>query len=281
MKQKKGIITIAIGKKYANQAKYLAYSCMLHVPHILRAVITDKPEMLSDYYDFVLPYHRDYSDPFMTKTRLPLYTPFEETLYMDADCLVINNIDSLWANLEEQPFVYEGALFENGEWYFDIAQIIRQLSIPWIPKFNSGMLLFNNSEKAKSIFDTAFYYFTHQKDTGIDVAFFRGTSYPDEPFLAISLAKHDAKPLEDYGRFAHAMMRASNIHLDVIKGFAFFAKSSGTPVFPLIVHFCGKFGQLLYFREKLRLFFCFNPPVYSLFVAVCTGIRNLVKKKSS
>jgi hypothetical protein len=277
MPPSRGLITIAIGKKYISQARYLAYSALVHTPHILRAVVTDKPELLADFYDMVIPHNPDYGDPFATKMRLYLYTPFEETLYVDADSLVIHNFDSYWACLAGQSFVYEGTLLHEGEWYFDINKIIRQLSLPWIPKFNSGMFLFRNDETAKAVFDTAFDYLTNQKEKNLGVDFFRGTMLPDEPFLAIALAQHGIKPVDDHGRFAKSLIGAKNIHVNVVKGFAFFIKNEKM-VFPLIVHYCGRFGRFLLFWESLKLYFYFNSPVSRFVMNIFAMIRKLFKK---
>jgi hypothetical protein len=273
----RGLITIAIGKKYISQARNLAYSALLRVPHVMRAVVTDRPELLADFYDMVIPHNLDYGDPFAAKTRLYLYTPFEETLYVDADSLVMHNFDSYWSYLAGQSFVYEGAMLHEGEWYFDINKIIRQLSLPWIPKFNSGMFLFKNDETAKAIFDTAFGYLTNQKERNLGVDFFRGAMLPDEPFLAIALAQHGIKPVDDHGRFAKSLIGAKNIHVNAVKGFAFFIKNDRA-VFPLIVHYCGRFGRFLLFWESLKLHFYFNPPLSTFTMNVFSMVRKLFKK---
>jgi hypothetical protein len=277
MEISKGLITIAIGEKYVRQARYLAYSALLHTPHALRAVVTDKPELLTDLYDIVISHNPDYGDPFATKTRLYLYTPFEETLYVDADSLIIHNFDSYWTCLAGQSFVYEGTLLQEGEWYFDIDKIIRQLSLPWIPKFNSGMFLFRNDETTRAVFDTAFDYLANQKEKNLGVDFFRGTMLPDEPFLAIALAQHGIKPADDHGRFAKSLIGAKNIHINVIKGFAFFIKNERA-VFPLIVHFCGRFGRFLLFWESSKLYFYFTPPFSTFIINVLSLVRRILKK---
>jgi hypothetical protein len=271
---KEGIITIAIGKKYISQAKYLALSALLNAPHIMRAVITDKPEALVKCYDFVIPYNAEYGDPFATKTRLYLYTPFERTLYMDADSLIINNIDFYWNYLEDNPFVYNGSLITEGEWYFNIKEIIKQTDVKWLPLFNSGMFLFKKNIITKQVFDTAYDYLIHQNERGMAVEFFRGKMLPDEPFLAIALAKNNVKPVEDYGRFSRTLINTENIRIDVIKRFASFYKDDKF-VFPLIVHFCGNFGNLFYLREKLKLFFCFNSPMNRLSSSIFISIKKL------
>jgi hypothetical protein len=274
--QNKGLLTIAIGKKYTRQAKYLACSCVLHAPHILRSVITDNPNLLEHYYDLCIPYNPNFGDPFMTKTRLHLYTHFDKTLYLDADSLVINSIDDYWSALENRSFAYAGKMLTSGTWYLDIASLIRQISVPWLPQFNSGMFLFKKDEKTNAIFDTAYDYLLNQKAKNLNIDFFRKKMLPDEPFLSIALAKHGVKPVEDWGRFSRTLINAENIHLDVIKGIAHYTKDGNT-VFPQIVHFCGKFGNIFYAREKIKLNLYFNPPFQALFNCLISFTRKLWK----
>jgi hypothetical protein len=274
VKEGKGLLTIAIGEKYALQAKYLALSCILNTPQTIRSVITDCPEILGNYYDILIPYDDGESDPFSVKTRLFGYTPFEKTMYIDADSLVISSIDACWDVLERQFFAYAGDLLLDGTWYFDLHEVRKKIDTPWMPQLNSGMFIFDNSEEAKNIFETAYYYFINHRKENIMVPFFRGKSYPDEPFFSIALAKHGVKPIEDRGRFSRTLINAENIHVDVIKGIAFYNKD-GNVLFPHIVHFCGKFGNFFYCREKIKLNFYFNPPFQSLFSYLLSSIRRL------
>jgi len=260
MQLTKGIITIAIGKKYVKQAIFLARSCILNTPNTIRAVITDSPLVLKNYYDIILPWNNNNNyniDPFSVKTRIYEFSPFDKTLFIDADSLVFHPIDEYWNYLEENNYVYEGDKLTNGEWYFDIKKTCQLVQTSWLPKFNSGMFLFKKSEEAKNIFDTAYYYFVNHKKEGIDIPFFRGKNYPDEPALSIALAKHNIEPVIDYGRFSRTLIKSKNIHLNIKKRIAFFLKN-GKMVFPLIVHFCGRRNIPYYLREKLRLFFIFK-----------------------
>jgi hypothetical protein len=101
--------------------------------------------------------------------------------------------------------------------------------------------------------------------------------FPDEPFLAIALAQHGIQPVDDHGRFSKSLISAHNIHVNVIKGFAVFIKN-GRTVFPLIVHFCGRFGRFLLFWESLKLYFYFNSPVSILVMNILSIARKLLKK---
>jgi hypothetical protein len=278
MSIEKGILTIAIGKKYISQAKYLARSCMLHSPHTLRAVVTDNPKLLYAFYDILIPYNPDFGDPFTTKTCLYLYTPFEKTVFLDADSLVVNNIDSYWDALQHRSFAYNGKKIKNGFWYLDIARLINRLGVSWIPKFNSGMFIFDKTEKTKNIFETTYELMKTYTET--EIAFFRENMLPDEPFFAMALAKLGEEPFEDYGRFSRTLIDAKKIHLSTLKGIAWYFKDE-RPVFPLVVHFCGRFGGLLYFLEKIKLFFYFAQPVKKCLFFILSGIRNILKRKNN
>jgi len=247
----KGIITIAIGKKYIKQSKYLARSCILNANNTKRAVVTDSPDSLKSFYDIVIPWDNKV-DPFSLKTRIYEFSPFEYSLFIDADSLVYDSIDEYWSYLNENSYVYEGKLLKEGNWYFNIKEICRIINVEWIPKFNSGMILFKKCDEAKQIFDTAYYYFLNHKKEEIDIPFFRGTNYPDEPFFAIALSKNKKEPINDYGKFSRTLIKARNIHLNIMKRKTGFIKNE-TLIHPIIVHFCGRRGGFYYFFEKLRL----------------------------
>jgi hypothetical protein len=277
MKEKRGLLTVGIGKKYAGQAKYLALSSLIKSPNTLRAVITDYPEQLKKYYDIVIPYDKEFDDPFLIKTRLCQYSPFEKTLFVDADSLIVSSVDGYWEFLDNQTFAYHGKLLHDGVWYLDIKKTIGQFNLPWFPQLNSGMLLFDDSEKSRGVFETAYHFMKNQRDENINIDYFRGTFYPDEPFIALALAKHGVKPVDDHARFSRTLIDVSNVHLDILKRIALYSKDEKA-VFPHIVHFCGRFGNLIYRREKIRLFFYFNPPLFTLFIAFLALIRKAFKK---
>jgi hypothetical protein len=186
-------------------------------------------------------------------------------------------INSYWETLDEQSFVYEGRLISEGNWYLDVAKLIKQIQVPSIPKINSGFLLFKNDETTKSVFDMAYDYLVNQKERGLNIDFFRKNMLPDEPFISIALAKHDILPFQDYGRFSRCLNGTSRIHLNVIKRISFFVAYRQW-VHPHIVHFTGRFGRFLLFCESLKLYFYFNPPVSTFALNVLSMFRKLFKK---
>ncbi|MDR2210644.1 MAG: hypothetical protein LBO65_04145 [Spirochaetaceae bacterium] len=269
----RGILTIAIGRKFAIQARYLSISCMLHAPDIPRAVITDCPRMLEDYYDVVLPYKSEYGNPFASKTRLHLYTPFDMTLFLDADSLVVSSPGFCWKALEDSSFVYTGKLIKSGIWYFDVERTLKKTGFPWVPDFNSGMLLFKNDRAAQKVFDTACDFMGRPEE--FHVPFFRGDMLPDEPFFALSFAQFGIEPHGDYGRFSRTLIGAEKITINTVKGIARF-KKHGKPVFPMAVHFCGRLGMTAYAIEKLRLRLHFFSLLDRLIINPLARLRKIV-----
>jgi hypothetical protein len=276
---KAGIITIATGKKFVRQARYLALSCILHCPGIPRAVITDHERYFEPFFDIILKYKPELGSPFETKTRLHLYSPFEKTLYLDTDSLIFSDIRYYFDFLDDAPFFYYGIPRHEGIWYYDIERVKKEAGVGWIPEFNSGMLLFSKTNRAgfpsaETIFETAYTYM--KNPVFFDVGYFRKDMYPDEPFFALSFAKNELRPFDDHGRFSRTLIGATRIKLNVVKGFSRFKKHNSF-VFPSVVHFCGTLGKQFYFIEKARLFLHFHSPIYSLFGFILVLLRKLFK----
>ena len=149
---KKGILTLAVGKKFNKRAKYLAYSCILHSPTLPRAIITDNCKYFNGLYDVVIPYTADMGDPFFVKLNLQHYSPFFETLFLDSDTLVYMDLRFMWDYFDGQSIVYAGNCRKEGKWWFkEIADVLKYYNIPWIGQLNSGVFLFRKDETGMNI----------------------------------------------------------------------------------------------------------------------------------
>jgi hypothetical protein len=266
-----GLITIAVGKKYIKMAKYLAYSGILHSPSILRAVITDDCDTLKGLYDFVIQYKPELGDPFETKTRLHLYTPFSQTLFADADSMIFTDLTFLWKFLDDNTnFAYYGTIKTEGKWYGDIKKICEISHIPWLPKWNSGMFLFKNNTSGIQIFEHAYSSFQTLRE--LNLAVLRGKMMGDEPCFSIALAKFNQRPVkDDYSRMSRSLILTKKVKIDIIKGIAQFLKNDHLN-FPSIVHFCGQDHREIYVREKIKLFLFLHTPFDYFFIFLISEI---------
>lgn len=98
MDLKRGIITIGTGaQKYIDMSIYLAMSCKLNSPGIPLALITDsKDPSLKKYFDIIIPANPDYPKGIVHKIFISDYSPFEETVFIDGDCMVVRDISNMF-----------------------------------------------------------------------------------------------------------------------------------------------------------------------------------------
>ncbi|MCL2704792.1 MAG: hypothetical protein FWE72_01105 [Spirochaetaceae bacterium] len=247
----KGILTLAIGKKYNKMAKYLAYSCILHSPTLPRAIITDDCEYFKELYDVTIQYSADMGDPFNVKLKLQHYSPFFETLFLDSDTLVYTDLRFMYEYFGSQSIVYTGTCLKEGKWYFkEISNVLKDYNIPWVGKLNSGIFLFRKDETGMNVMNYAAEL--RENHRGLDIPFVGKNWLPDEPFLAIAFGKYGQLPKTDFGRLGRSFIgKTKKIKLDITKGISSFIKS-GESVFPAVVHFTGD-RKGYYFKEKMKL----------------------------
>jgi len=279
----KGVLTLAVGKKYNRMARCLAYSCILHSPVLPRAVITDDCKYFKGLYDIIIQYTEDMGDPFNVKLKLNKYSPFYETLFLDADTLVYSDICFMWNYFEGQSVVYNGSREKMGKWYVnEIADILKKYNIPWIGKLNSGIFLFKKDETGMSVMNYAAEL--HKNHDGLEIPFFYKKMLPDEPFWAIALGRYNQSPIEkekDFGRLGRSLLNTKDVKLNIIKGISSF-KKDGELVFPAVVHFAGtKIAGYYYLAERLRLLFYYKDIPGGMFISnliyMFISILNVVK----
>lgn len=250
----KGILTLAHGKpRYLNMAKVLAMSLQLHSNEIPRAVITDSSDPdLRRLYPIHIPLKPEFGAGVQQKIYLDQYSPFEETLFIDSDCIVVNNINSLWDIFSGVSFGVVGGQVHDGYWFMDISKICSNFGLNSIPQFNSGLCYFKNNDQVKAIYQTAREILQNYNQLGLGQ--FRG-GQADEPIFAIALAKHGVCAIGDGGSTMRTPIGICGpLKIDVLEGFCRFNKE-GVCVSPAIVHFCGDFAKGFYYkRERLKLY---------------------------
>lgn len=253
MKSKRGVLLLAYGhKSYIREARNVAATLMLHAPTIPRALVTDAPsEELHISFDEIVPYRPELGSVFEQKLHLDKYSPFEETLFLDVDCLVVRDLSWVFEFFAGSGVGYTAELRTTGQWYgADIADLLANTGLTWLPRHNGGFLYFDRSSESKRFWDAARRYFMRLPELGIRS--FRGEAYPDEPAVALGTAECGILPTEDYGRtMRHTAGKRGRIRLDVLDGFCLFQKY-GKWVSPSVIHFGRKGTRSLYRREALK-----------------------------
>lgn len=252
-----GVITLGFGdKRYRRMAKALARSVRLTSPDLPLAVITDDPDDvdLARYFDILVPLEPDYGSGVQQKLSLDLYTPFEHTLFLDADSVVVRSLGPVFDLMGIVPFGVVGFPVIDGFYWVEVEQLMRRFGVPYIGRFNAGLICFSGSE-GDAVFATARQFVA---DGGLEgMPTYRGAPHDEIP-LSAALARHGIVPIYDDG----AVMRApepleSRITVDARNGIGRF-KTKGKWVEPTVLHFAYLFHGTglrgaIYRREIQRL----------------------------
>lgn len=152
--ESRGYLTLAFGKeRFLEMAVNLARSLALHDPGTARAIVTDQPEhpLLIKWFQKCIPLDPSRGIANHQKAYLYDYSPYEETLVIDSDCLVLRSADPLWEKLAVQDFSVIGSNLQEGAWRYDIAKMCERLGVETIPKFNGGCYFFRKSPVAENV----------------------------------------------------------------------------------------------------------------------------------
>lgn len=127
------------------------------------------------------------------------YSPFDESIFLDADTLILQNIDDLWNVFEEQDdvsaFGHVLPLDSQEGWFTYEGSGTYKSQIKYLITMNGGIYYFRKSQKSAQVFSQALDLI---KD--YDLIDFKYFSQPqDEPLMAMSMVLNECKPcIENY-----------------------------------------------------------------------------------
>ena len=224
--RQRGFVTIATGEdRYYQLAKNLLHSYHLHTAASLPfAILCDRKNSITAEFDDVVllgSASKNYND----KLKLFEYMPFEETIFIDADCLAYGDLNVWFEMFEGQgDFSCFGCAYRDlttTQGWFSVPGMGKYSdSISFIPSFNGGVYYMRNTETCNRVFQIA----RECADQYHQYAFNGFKNAADEPLLALGMAVCGCEPLnEDEMVFAPAERL---FDLDIISGHAR-RKSSG------------------------------------------------------
>ena len=260
-----GILTAAFGgDTYIEMAKWLAMSIRRNAPEIPLAVLTDsKDPELRTLFTHVVEHELPSRHFLEVKMQLDKFTPFAETLFIDSDCLVINDLSTLLPQLIQQDFAIPGWRYlSHGEvdGNIDVPFVLDHFKLDRLPKFNGGCYFFRRGPVTESVFGTARDLLARAAE--IRVHALPNGDVPDEPLFALALVLNglELTPTGDRGPWTPINSRGP-IQLDLLAGQCSFWKE-GAMVYPDIIHFPAGFRDAYcYHREVWRLNQLFGRPV--------------------
>jgi len=171
----RGILYIATGQKYIDEAIQSAGSCKEH-NHVAIALITDRQDYIlpSGLFDQVI--IKDAQFSYVDKLLLR-HSPFESTIFLDTDTLVCEKLDDLFQILNYREF----AIHQADEGYeFNMPEVSNAM-----PEFNTGVIAYKNTENVMQLFKDWGESFNEYQEIQTDQWHLRKTLYESNVKFAI------------------------------------------------------------------------------------------------
>jgi hypothetical protein len=154
----------------------------------------------------------------LNKLRVSTASPYEESMFVDSDCLLVkNDMERHWQRFSSPGFSAAGDLTQRGKWYgFEIASVLASLELPYLVKLNSGVFYFRQGGESSRFFRTALDYLRDHAPL-LAVSHRNKLQIADEPFIGAAMGALNIKPLQydpGEGSIMVTTVNASNARFD-------------------------------------------------------------------
>lgn len=204
-----------------------------------------------------------YGTGFSPKLHLDRIAPAEETLFLDADCLCVANLEPVFEKFRDREVSVVGRTEIDGELFGDIAARCRMIGVPWVPRFCGGLYYLKKGTVCKEVFRLARELEPRYDELGL--VRLRGVPN-EEPLIGLGMASCGQMPVPEDGSIkAEPMFFSARTEIDVFAGRARLSDHPFKPkpyahwqipaeAHPAVVHFNGTFtDEPPYTAEVLRL----------------------------
>ncbi|RUT07183.1 hypothetical protein DSM106972_024440 [Dulcicalothrix desertica PCC 7102] len=267
--QSRAVLAIATGKPvYIQMAVNLARSFKWwHKDSSIKFFLaTDQknllPNDLSDI-EIIEVQSGQYGQGFSPKLHLDKLAPAQQTLFIDADCLCVGSLESVFNRFAGRAVSVVGTTISQGEWFGNVAAVCQRFGVPALPKFNGGIYYLEKGEESDRIYAKARELEPQYDEIGL----VRLRNRPnDELLMAIAMALHNQTPILDDGSImSDPQACQGGVFIDVLKGKSKLINPPApnpkhqawypfTEVNPVVVHFLDYYTAIYpYTREELRL----------------------------
>lgn len=222
---KRSVLTIASGKPvYIEMAINLARSFLYwHAQEEIHFFLaTDKPDSIpadvAGHQKFhTIPFEPgQYGESFSTKLFLDKFAQTMQTLFIDADCLLMGSLTPIFNRLEGQAVAVVGRPKSEGDWFGDVASFCKRFSVPSIPGFNGCLYYLEKGELSDAVYAKARELEPQYEQLGMKLL--RGKPN-DELLMSVSLAIHGLSGILDDGSiYGDPLASPGPMEIDVLSG---------------------------------------------------------------
>ena len=231
---------IAYGdQRFVRQAELLAISIKLNMPDLPVALVSDVKKLNSKWFDYLIPLNSSFGGGMKQKLYLDKYSPFQETLYIDSDCVVTRafneELQEIWKYDFTPVCVTSLDSLGSDPCLDDLKATMETLAISRFPKFNGGVFFFKKNNSGAAVFDKVRELLVRQRELGIRNFDRHGPN--DETLYSLALGINGYPLYDDGGRFMWPTCEISGrIHIQPLGGGCKFV-CYGKEVRPAICHF--------------------------------------------
>lgn len=214
-KKTKGFVTIATGKeKYFKLASVLLASYKKNgdgtVPF---AIITDKENEYTEQFDKVILLKQAHSS-YLDKLDLLKNAPYDETIFIDADCIIYGNLNELWSIFESaDDFSCFGTtlpLNSTNGWFLYKDTGKYKDKIAYTLDFHGGIYFIRKGSNCDKIYEICMDIVSNYQEYK-----FKNFNKPaDEPIAALAMAVVGAKPIAYNPRYIVWLKNAKHLKAD-------------------------------------------------------------------
>jgi hypothetical protein len=237
-----GYVTMAYGpRKFFEMAVNLALSVKLNDPArpiaLLYKDAAEIPGGAPQHFDRCMPFENLERYPGVT-IKLGVYepSPYAETLYIDADCLIVKrDMDRHWAKYGAQDFAISGEVVTSGAAYgCDVSEMMAAAGADYFCDMNCGIVFFRKSDGARKVFGDARALLAEGHKELIELRPRRGDGLSDQPYFAAAMARNNIKPVfyaPEEGTIMATTWQAKDVMFDVEKAIGRVKKPAGFRLF--------------------------------------------------
>ena len=255
----KGFITIATGKEeYYALAQNLLHSyrrfCSAPLPF---AILADRENEYTAAFDDVVIFPDGASNSYLDKLRLAEFAPYDETIFIDADCLAFGDLNVIFDHFKDaDDFSCFGRVLplddKTGWFEYENLGDLRE-KVSYVVGLHGGIYYMRKGAMSRKVMDDAQGFIPNYKQYGFRGKFDLG----DEPLVALSMAVNNCHPIpfipEDiccYWEYENRM------DLDITRGKATVDGRYDT----ILLHWGTRFTRGLQYRKQLALLKLMDTP---------------------
>lgn len=255
MNEHKGFITIATGKEEYYQLAYnLLRSYHMFCDQVLPfAILCDRENEYTQAFDDVIVFPGGATCSYLDKLDLGNYLPYEETIFIDSDCLAYGNLNQLFDYFKNaDDFSCFGRVLplddKTGWFEYENLGILKE-KVNYVVGLHGGIYYMRRGAVAERVFEAA-------KEFIPDYASFRFKGKfdtpGDEPLVALSMACHGCRPVP-FAREAICCYweYENDMRIDISRPSAqILREPSGSTI---LVHWGTRFTRELEYKKQLEL----------------------------